>query len=372
METSGDRDTTNIRAWHWVLLLGSGCAVFAMVYFLLPVGVDFYYQFWRIPREWLLEGQKLYNTTYTGLYNPPWTVLLLLPFSLLPIRWGMAALTLFSIAVVLWTVRVFSPPQVRGPLLPILALCNLYTFDLLQRGQIDGFALLGLSLAFWATSRQRPWLLSLALVLLSVKPINFLLPALVVLWPVHRWAPRDLTKVLALPLLVLASSFLLFGWDWPVWWWASYQAVPPQEAWMSGLWRAQHALGLPLWIAVILSILAVAYFAWKAKQTGPGRRLVAVAQIVNLLITPYALAYHYVAILAVSLPEIMARSRAAALVLWSLTFLPLLRLWLPPAWWSLDALFPLAALALFAALDFRSWQTRGSAPDRPSSRRYSH
>jgi hypothetical protein len=334
--------------WHWLLLTVAIAVASVLFYAFLPVGVDFYYQFWPIPRRWLLEGQPLY-TSRAGFYNPPWTVLLLLPFSLLPIQWGMVALTFFSLGVLLWTVRVFSVTRTVSLLLVLAAVCNLHTFDLLVRGQIDAFVLLGVALGFWAVEKHKPWRLSMALVLLTVKPVNVALPALVILWPILRWTARDLVKVATLPLLAFISSFPLFGWDWPARWWASYQAFPPRQAWVSTLWRALESLHLPLWPGAVLSLFALGFLVWIARRVGSNRQSVATAQATNLAITPYSLSYHYVLIMGISLPEISATSRVAVLALWILTFLPLARVWIPATYWWLDILFPIAAWVTLVA-----------------------
>ncbi len=335
--------------WRWLLLIGALILMSCLFYAVLPVGVDFYYQFWPIPRAWLLEGTPVYSFAGTGFFNPPWAVLLLLPFSLLPIRWGMVVLTLFSVGVLLLALRTFARRKVQGALLLFLALCNLHTFDLLQRGQIDTFPLLGLTLAFLAVRHHRPWLLSVALVVVSTKPVNVALPLLVVLWPVRHWSARDHAKWLAIPVLTILASFPLFGRDWPARWWANYQALPPSEAWQSTLWRGLQVFNLSLWLGIAGILLASCFLVWEARRLTTSRSLVAVAQAVNLAITPYALASHYTLIQAVSLPEILARSRPLALALWALTFLPLLRLQMPPTYWWLDILFPLTAWAMLAA-----------------------
>jgi len=162
--------------WRWILLVAAAGCFVGLLYAYLPVGVDFRYQFWPIPREWLLNGQPAYGVAWSGFYNPPWTILMLLPFSLLPIRWGMVALSLFSVGSLLWTLRTFTPPQARGWVVLVVALCNLHTFDLLQRGQIDALPLLGLALAFQAVNRRRPWLLSVELALISTNPSIWFCP----------------------------------------------------------------------------------------------------------------------------------------------------------------------------------------------------
>jgi hypothetical protein len=216
-------------------------------------------------------------------------------------------------------------------------------------------------LAYLAVRHHRPWLLSVAMILVSTKPVNVALPLLVVLWPVRHWSARDHGKWLAMPVLAILTSFPLFGWDWPIRWWANFQASPPPEAWRSTLWRGLGMLNLSPWLGVAGLLLASYYLVWQARRLKANRSLVAVAQAVNLAITPYALASHYVLIQAVSLPEILTRSRAWALALWALTFLPLLRLRMAPTYWWLDILFPLAAWAMLATGSRRS-ELQESAP----------
>jgi len=74
-------------------------------------------------------------------------------------------------------------------------------------GQIDGLVVGGLALAWWALWQEKPALIGAGLIIASIKP-QLSLPLCLAIW---WWSPSRL-KSLLVPILVVAASFVQWGW----------------------------------------------------------------------------------------------------------------------------------------------------------------
>jgi hypothetical protein len=79
-------------------------------------------------------------------------------------------------------------------------------------GQIDGIVVGGLALAWWALENDRFYWMGLGLILASIKP-QMALPLGLAIW----WWSKNRWKPLLIPALVLAASFLQWGFWIPAW-----------------------------------------------------------------------------------------------------------------------------------------------------------
>jgi hypothetical protein len=93
-------------------------------------------------RVW--AGAPLYGTpTHFNYYTyPPWLAVVIAPLSLLPIRWGWAALCCISLCVTLVLARRWQTGLVR----PILAMVSPAMAYIILHGQVDALLLAGLLL----------------------------------------------------------------------------------------------------------------------------------------------------------------------------------------------------------------------------------
>ncbi len=82
----------------------------------------------------------------------------------------------------------------------------------LYYGQIDGLAVAGLALAWWAVRREKPLLAGAGLMLASIKP-QLTLPLVVLFW----WWSSPKWKTLLIPFAVLLLSVLQWGFWIPAW-----------------------------------------------------------------------------------------------------------------------------------------------------------
>ena len=328
-----------------ILVLGLLFVAFARLW---PVGADWYFTFYPTARAWLAGETRLYDAASRGFYLMPWGMFILAPLALLPITWGQAILSIVTLGALLLAVLAVSenPPTL---LVVILAMANLHTFDVLIRGNVDALPLLGLALGWLGLQKRKPFLLGAGLWLLAVKPVNVILPAIVLLWGMRRWTRQEIAWALWAPGLSLLLSFSIFGLDWPMRYVMMVKADPPLVYLQTSLWCTIEAVGLPRWSAYLAAIPACILALWQLWQRGATPAAFALAVTTNLLFTPYALGSHYV-LLAIPFVILASQYRLTVLT-WFLTLTPLLRLrfGFDVAW--IDAGYPLVLwLASWAGL----------------------
>lgn len=171
--------------------------ILPMLYAWLPGGIDWLNNF-RPAALAVLQGESPY--TIPGYYNPPWTVLPLIPVAMLPLAWSRAVWFLVSLAGFALLVRRLTDQ----PISILLFLTSAPVFHCLYYGNIDWIAMLSLV-------TPAP----LALVLASVKPqvgIGVIVYLLVESWRVG--GPRGVARAVLPLMLLLGASFLVYGF-WP-------------------------------------------------------------------------------------------------------------------------------------------------------------
>ncbi len=241
-----------------------------------------------------------------GVYNPPWLFLALAPLALLPERLGWVLLAGATLALTLGVAGWFGGR--RWPAL-LLAGTSPYLLTAMLQGQVDGVGLAGLLIvaACWGKGegagrqlepgarRGRPgfWgpgpALGAALLLLTAKPQAALLAAALVLLhllagPWRRWA-----AALAAALAAIALSSAWAGWDWPRRIAESAQSLPPLPLPRVDSWMALQEMGLeqPAWALVPLAAAIFGLLAWSYRREGWSARLLSMAVVGGLLVTPY-------------------------------------------------------------------------------------
>jgi hypothetical protein len=354
--------------WHWaVLACGVITALAGLTWVLEHFGpaVDYRYFFYPETRAWLEGHNQLYVPGSSAFYEPPWALWLIVPFAVVPYPLGLALLRAASMLILGASVVVFSP-AVRGrPWILATALFNLHTFDLLWRGQIDAFLVLGIVLGWLSVKRENFWVMGLGLLLLSVKPPNTIPVALCLLAHVWQvWPRRKAAASLILPGIVGLLSLVGFP-GWPVRLVAFFREAPPDNwsegnwPWLTTLWRIRDQMELPPafpWL-IIGIVLVITVWVWLRIRSANAhdltlRRMMLVLPM-TFLVTPYALSYHYVMLLAVVMPYLGRFSMSLVAAIYLLTFTPLLRTWLgvDSAWIDI-----VLVVVMFAAVAMRVMQ----------------
>ncbi len=193
------------------LLILSGVLSLAVLWWIMPIGVDWQDTFSQLPKIW----QDPYQLS--SFTNPPW-VLVLLPHAMLPLRLGNAANLLLNIILIVVAVRLAG----GGRMALMLTLTSPVFFDLARTNNVDWIPLLGLLLG--------P---ALGLPLLAVKPQA--LGGAGVIWAVDALRRRDWRVFLPFAVVVGVS----FAWGF----WPARLNLPHEVMWNFAPWPWGVPLG---------------------------------------------------------------------------------------------------------------------------------
>ena len=324
------------------------CAVFAGAG---GCGQDVWHVFRPAAVAYLQNRTRLYDGGAPGFFFAPWCIYPLLLTAWLPARWAWAVVmtvNLGGISLACYAVSDEHTPRLAR----LLVLASMPTVALAVGGNIDGIMAGAVGLAWLAIRRRRAWLLGPALLVLSCKPINVALVALLYLRLAWAWTGKERLAVVAPTVAALALSFPLFGLDWPARYVRALRDIPPLVAPQVSLWRALAWIGCPLWPAYVLAgvaalVAVVVILKTKRPDAGTLARLLAL----SLAFSPYVLDAHLV-LVAPALVWLASKDRRWCW-LWLATLAPIARLWLGNelAWLSLA--YP---LALLVAVCWQCWR----------------
>jgi hypothetical protein len=128
------------------------------------------------------------------MWNPPWTLTLVMPLGLLPARLAQLVWLLWHLGVIFWCAdkiwRLYGGPVERRALAWLLAGSFLPTAMVIQAGQITPFLLLGCVGFLHFERRRQDMLAGMAAALLGVKPhLVYLFWIALVVWSIRtrRW-----------------------------------------------------------------------------------------------------------------------------------------------------------------------------------------
>ena len=325
----------------WIRLLVAAALAVALVVLVvfLPPAYDFHTVFRPAVWSWL-RGETIYKigTQEHAFLNPPWMLVLLLPFALPPEPLGRALLLVFTAAVFAWALR--SSRRRRVAL--VLTLVSFPSLVLAWNGQLEGISLLGICLASLGLSRESPWALSAGLVTMSTKPQQTLLVALFMLWHARRWSRRQWARVAVLPAAAAGFAVAGFGFDWLTV--MADASAGYAGGWVNTSWAwrflGQSSPLLAIAWSVGVGMAALLLTAGRARSP----YALALIATANILASPYVATQHLVVPLVAAWPWLLDRSPWVALLVYATSLSPLARLggdqWL--SW--LDFLFPVALM----------------------------
>ncbi len=215
-------------AWQFALIAVIVVVLVAVVATLMPASIDWRTAFRPAAREMLATGNPYH---VEGFFNPPWTVLPMIPLALLPERVGSAAMLVLGLAGFAYGAhRLGASPLVLGAFLlspPVL--------HSLLNGNIDWLPIVGFVL---------PPQIGLFFVLTKPQMGS----AVAVFWLVEAWREggfKEAVRVFGPVGVVLALSFALYG-LWPL---RSGQEV--ELWWNASLWPLSIPVGLALLVVAV-------------------------------------------------------------------------------------------------------------------------
>lgn len=306
----------------WLLFAGISAAQSDYVHWFRPAALG-----------WAGGAVRLYADT-PGFRNPPWTVLLLLPFALLPAQLGAGLVRLLAAGSAALAAHALARGRLARWLGTLLTLCSFPALDALYRVQLGGFVIWGVVLGQMALCRRSPSLLVAALLLAAVKPqVSVLLMALWVWIALRHWSVRSRRCVVACGLGGVALTLVIFGPGWPLDWLGALRDVlePNHPALLSSPWAACRCLGLPSWTPALLALVLGLVGGPPILRTR-GRSSLTAGWMIALcmLLVPYQHPFDSLVLLAVTLAPVAEISLPASGILYLLSYtLPLYVLGLP-------------------------------------------
>lgn len=155
----------------------------------------------------------------TDAFNPPWTMVGLMPLAALPLRTGWAVLATLSLTVFfangLGLARVFDLSPRQGLGLALVSVLSFWSVRNLADGNLEALIVGGFLLAGYGLRARNPWAMGVALLLLTSKyqAALFVAPALAA-HLLRHWPRRQAAQALGLAAVVAGPSLLAFGADW--------------------------------------------------------------------------------------------------------------------------------------------------------------
>lgn len=150
----------------------------------------------------------------------------------------------------------------------------------LSMGQINLFLLALLVYAERSGARGHYYRLGACLTLLAIKPVNVLLPVLLLLWR-HR---QHCHKIIVIPIITFLLSLVIWGF-WPVAYLQNIGNINPAPAF--SVWELGSMTVLVLLLGVLL--------AWHTWRVGEQRDA---ALVLNLTLSPYIIRPHFVLLIS--------------------------------------------------------------------------
>lgn len=333
--------------WLAVIILW---LAFAVQYRWGPEGVDYKYYFHSASMRWV-HGEDVYAAPY---FNPPWMLYIVTPLIELMGYWeAQAAIIMITVAALIRAWYKFTPvyDSYAAPLGLAFILLNLHLFDLFLRIQIDGFILLGILLIYSGLEYYKPYRLGLGWVLAFFRPTSIILLLPYALWLAYR--QRILWRSMILPMAIFASSFIFFGQNWMQSAYAQFLGADRERApqdftvWHTTLWRIAQYYNLTPFIPLAITLVFLIITLMALRRSLEMNFAFAFLSAASLIVTPYALSYHYSILLALFIPPLLCWRLWLFLPLYLLTLTPIVRVfWGPESAW-IDIVFPLTVWSIF-------------------------
>ncbi len=340
-----------------LLLAGGliGIAIVSLYFFfqLLPVvgtslGID-----WRDIWLGLQGGLPNYET---GLRNPPWSLILVLPLGLLPFKSSWAILTLATIATEVISVPRKVSNRIDLPLTFFLV-TSYPSLRTIADGNLEFLTIAGILLTLFAYRRRKPWLMVIGFMLASAKPqetwLLIIVLSLFVLrtWPIKRYLPAVVGSS-----VIIMITLMLFGREWITALLGIEQRGSIMDiSLLSTLARLHLPSGviLGIWITILCTTLYIAI------STGylVDRRKAGLLMCASLLLSPYAAGNNLLAIVAIGVVPLFLLDMKSALALGVLINLPYLAVAHSDIRFSYGAYY--ATIVLLIIWCVLAWRTRG-------------
>ena len=303
-------------------------------------------------RDWLAGKIQLYSAGSVYFNYTPWLLFIYIPLSLLPHPFGQLIFNTISVSLLIWSTWYLTKPI--SWLTLAISLTTIYTAMLIIQGQWDALVLASLTIGWIGVQRKNPWLLGFALVGITTKFTNVIIPTLVLLYGVRSWPIKKLLRVTIIPLITLGISFLIAGWDWPIRYsqllkltLTYFQQIQVTTLFSKTLYPISYRLILPPFglVLVILLTVVTLYLLFRVIRQGVNLDTMNLALALNLVISPY-ITFHHVIYLAPLQASLIKKNRAWGLGLVGVAILDIILMWLGVGL----IIYPIAAILILSII----------------------
>jgi hypothetical protein len=259
---------------------------------------------WRSLWVGLEHGDLKYHSG-SGVRNPPWSMLFVLPLGLLSFRAGWALLSLLTLLILVLSVPRGGHKGLWG-LSAILLLTSYPAIRHTADGNFEGLVIAGLLLVLAGYHREQPFLLAIGSLMASAKVqevwLFFPILALYLLttWPVRRWLVTA-----TIVTVVVGASLLWRGADW----WAAMTGIPQFYSVVNAsLGAVLSRLGSPTWLTYLLwaGMLTATLFLSLLDRPALSREKSGLLLAASLLLAPYAAGNSLLTVLAIGVIPLLA------------------------------------------------------------------
>jgi hypothetical protein len=266
---------------------------------------------------WLgIRGGRIHYGT--GLRNPPWSLLPILPLGLVPFRISWALISILTILVLIVSV----PRSSNRWFLPLGSLLLVTSFPSLQHiadGNLEAIVLVGIMLSLYGYNSEKPIPLAIGILLCSAKPQESALFLLVIgIGSLLRWPFRKVCSYLAIVIIVITPSMLIAGEEWL----QAFKGIEHRGSIMDvSLVASMNRLNIPVWIILISWVVLLVLTLRLAFIKGESFSRIRAGFLISasLLLSPYAAGNNLLTVLAIGTLPLLMKHPLAGILLFATT-----------------------------------------------------
>jgi hypothetical protein len=309
-----------------------------------------------IVRDWVAGKAPLYGAGSVYYNYTPWLLLVYLPVSFIPHPFGQLIFNTLSLSLLIWSTWYLSKPISWWAM--AISLTTVYTGMLIMLGQWDALVLASLTLGWIGFQRRNPWVLGIALVGMTTKYTNVIIPMLLLLFAIRAWPIQKIIRLAIIPLVTLGGSFLVAGWDWPIRYshllsvtLAYFHNYEVMTIFSKATYPISYGQILPPFGTILIICLAGIsfYLLFRIVRRGVNLDSMNLALALNLVISPY-FTFHHLIYLAPLQAQMLNKHRVWGFIMYGGAILDLLLMWLGVGL----IVYPLVALVILIIVTFGS------------------
>jgi hypothetical protein len=287
----------------------------------------------EIVRAWVEKRVALYTASSVYFNYTPWLLFFYIPFAFIPQPFGQLIFNIISLSLVIWSTWYLSKPISWKAL--AVAMTTIYMVMLVFQVQMDAFVLASLTLGWIGVKKENPFLIGLALVGMTTKYTNVIIPICLLLFAIRKWSIKRILLITILPAVIILSSFFLVGWDWPI----RYIRLLKETLTYFHQYEVNTVFSTtnypisyrlihpPLGDVIIISFAIISlYLLFRLSRIKVDNNVINLGIALNLVISPY-FTFHHLIYLAPLQAQLLNKNKVWGAILYGAALIDLLFLW---------------------------------------------